>query len=276
MLKPDIDANGRLIIKQEVTAPTVYLDLFALMNIALNNNWENKFKTAIANKKGTLLFSWIHLLEFSDVTDKKQIKTMELFLDSLLDNLGFIDVVPKVVIEKENQKLQGNHQINPPGDERLLAFFGGINMRGQSLKPLTFDEILTKFNHPAIISMKKNFHLKFNSSIKKLQEKRQKDKKYSAKIKNLPKRMNLRAATRYIDYDILNSFIRENKIHTQNGWRDFYHTVVPLAYCDYLLLDKEFANKAQQAVNKLTNNNYTAQTAKVFSDIDKFLIDFEK
>jgi hypothetical protein len=65
--------------------------------------------------EGAPLFSWIHLLELSDVTNKEQLKSYASFLDSLIENLGFIvDVVPAAVIAKENQKLQGDNNVKPP------------------------------------------------------------------------------------------------------------------------------------------------------------------
>ena len=91
---------------QEITSPTIYLDLCALMDIVIKSNYRDKFKAVLFNKKGTLLFSWIHILELSDVTDKEQLKSYVSFLDSLIENLGFIDVLPAAVIAKENKKLQ--------------------------------------------------------------------------------------------------------------------------------------------------------------------------
>lgn len=268
-------SNGQPIKVQEITSPTIYLDLCALMDIAIKSNYRDKFKAVLFNKKGTLLFSWIHILELSDVTDKEQLKSYVSFLDSLIENLGFIDVVPAAVIAKENQKLQGNNNVEPPIDERLLSFFDAVIMNTKSIKPLSFDWLLTNLNHPSIIEYKKVFHLKFNSYLAESQEKKKRDKKYEARIKIVAKGANLPVATRYIEDDILKSFLREGKKLPPNSWRDFYHTVVPVAYCDYVLLDGCFANKAKNTIDRLRRNNYTAPMARVFTKINEFFVDLE-
>jgi len=275
MLKLDMDSNGQPIKIQEITSPNIYLDLCAFMDIATKSNYRDKFKAALFNKRGTLLFSWIHLLELSDVSDKEQLKSYVSFLDSLIENLGFIDVVPAAVIAKENQKLQGDNNVKPPMDERFLSFFDTVIMNTKSIKPLSFDWLLTNLNHPVIIEYKKVFHLKFNSCLADSQKKKKKDKRYEARIEAVARGINLPVATRYIEDDILKSFLREGKKLSPNSWRDFYHTVVPVAYCDYVLLDRGFANKAKSTIARLRRNNYTAPMAKVFSKIDEFFVDFE-
>lgn len=276
MLKLDMDINGRLILKMEVVSPAVYLDLCALMNLAEDNILGNKFRTILNQRKGTLLIASLHLVELSDVLDAKKIGLYELFLDSLLDHLGFIDVAPNRVIKKENRRLMGDKNINPPGDEQLLDFFSEKMLSIQTIEPLTFRGFLAKFVRSDIADKKKKFHLQFNPDIEQLRKEKQKAKNYFAKINKVPQDMNRGALTKYIYYDIFSSLICENKDYSSNGWRDFYHTVVPLAYCDYLVLDKEFAHKAKTTVNRLRRNKYIVQTAEVFSvgKIGEFLDTF--
>lgn len=275
MLKLDMGSNGQPIKIQEVTSPKIYLDLNALMNIALQDNSREKFKAMLVTKKGTLLFSWMHLLELSDVTDKEQLRFYVSFLNSLIENLGFIDVVPAAVIAKENQKLQGDNNVNPPIDERLFSFLDTIIKNAKSINPLSFDWLLTNLNHPVVVEHKKQFHLKFNSSLVASREKKGKDNKYGAKLKAVEKEATLPFATRYIEKDILNSFLREGNRLPSNSWRDFYHTVVPVAYCDYVLLDRGFVHRANSTIDRLRRNNYTAPMAKVFSKIDGLFGDLE-
>lgn len=127
-----------------------------------------------------------------------------------------------------------------------------------------------------IADKKKKFHLQFNPDIEQWRKEKQKAKNYFTKIKNVPQDMKRGALTKYIYYDILSSFICENKNYSSNGWRDFYHTVVPLAYCDYLVLDKEFAHKARNTVDRLRRNKCIVQTAAVFpvGKIGEFLDTF--
>jgi hypothetical protein len=54
MLKLDMGSNGQPIKIQEITSPNVYLDLCALMDIAIKDNYRDKFKAVLFNKKGTL------------------------------------------------------------------------------------------------------------------------------------------------------------------------------------------------------------------------------
>lgn len=265
--------KGELTVSQTVTSPSIYLDLCALMDIALNNCLSSQFRKAILHKNGTLLFSYMHLLEFSDITDKTQLGIIGSFLDSLLEHFGFIDVIPENVIKKENQRILGNKNIYPSVDESLIMRF--VSLKSKSLKPLiSFSDLLNMLNHNELKLMKKNFHIRFDSVIAELRRRKREDRKFSLRISSAAQGMDANIATRYIEQELLNLFIKENNIITSNSWRDFYHTIVPLAYCDYVLFDKQFSHIAKQISMRL-NKERNLKIARVYSKINTFINDFK-
>ena len=79
-------------------------------------------------------------------------------------------------------------------------------------------------------------------------------------------------ATRYIYHETLLSLIRDDMPMNSNHWRDLYHMVVPLAYCNLILLDGAWATRANSVKKRLQKHGYKAEMAQIFCEIksDKF------
>jgi len=276
MLTLNIHSNGEIQIVQKMEAPAVYLDHWAAMDIAENQESADRFKEIILRRQGTLMLSWINLLEFSEIKKKRQIEQVETFLESISPRLGFIDVIPKHVINKENECLRGARTTAPQVDSLLLSFFG--KMQRTSMDPLNPKGLFSNLNHQKLKEMNRKFHLQSSGIIRDRRKRVKNNPILQSQIKKVPQGKNIHTLTRYIDCDILSSLIRDTNSHIpdSNDWRDYYHTVVPIAYCNYVLLDKGWSHKANESICRLRKYGYTSEMAKVFSkkDIDKFWIAF--
>ncbi len=62
-----------------------------------------------------------------------------------------------------------------------------------------------------------------------------------------------------------------------NDWRDYFHMVVPMAHCDFLLLDNTWWSIATQVQHLLRKEGHTAAMARLFSPrtLDEFLSTLE-
>ena len=74
-------------------------------------------------------------------------------------------------------------------------------------------------------------------------------------------------------------FIRDKfNLSNPNHWRDFVHMVVPVAYCDFALLDKAWATKARQVISRISNPEHPIKMANVFSprELADFWVTFDE
>jgi hypothetical protein len=89
----------------------------------------------------------------------------------------------------------------------------------------------------------------------------------------IPAGMSIPWATRYIFREAVCLLIRDNiDLSHSNHWRDLLHMVVPIAHCDFVLLDRAWATKARQVVTRISNPKHPIKTAGIFSS--KGLADF--
>ena len=80
----------------------------------------------------------------------------------------------------------------------------------------------------------------------------------------MPLGPHIQHATRYIDVEAGRYLVRDRINMSSQDWRDYFHMVTPLAYCDVVLLDRRWANKAQEMVRRLRRAGHRAQMAQVF------------
>jgi len=67
---------------------------------------------------------------------------------------------------------------------------------------------------------------------------------------------------------------------SSNDALDFLHGVVPIAYSDYVLLDRRWASLGRQAVQRLRNAGHETLVAEIFSgeqgQLEMFLLSLER
>src|SRR3954447_10783097 len=71
-------------VAQEISSPSVYLDHWALREISESSTLASRFTNAIHIRKGTLVLSWLNVVEFSRVSDQTQRSQA----DDMINRLG--------------------------------------------------------------------------------------------------------------------------------------------------------------------------------------------
>ena len=102
--------------------------------------------------------------------------------------------------------------------------------------------------------------------------------KLLARIKQAPLGPNLPCATRYVDLETARSLVRDSRLSlSPSDRRDLFHMIVPLAYCDFILLDRAWAGRAKAITQRLRECGHTAEFAQVFhgGEMEKFWSAFE-
>lgn len=264
-----ININGRIAVKidQITYPPTVYLDTWALFYFVRDNKLADKFIKILNNLSGTLILSIVSIIESMAIDDQEQIQNLYKFIDSM--GAAFLDFNFTRVIRKEKI----NKKISPAIDCGLLDSF--INIHNPE-NPLKVSEIFLAYRQdlengkvlnekweedlfPIVIRARNNINALSNA---KKRFRRRKEKANTCKFPCTEFLMET-----CFDYITIN----ENMEMPNKEWYDVLHTIVPVAYCDFLLIDKRWLNFI-----KSTGLEYP-KIAKVYAqrNLNEFLKDLE-
>jgi hypothetical protein len=262
-LKLQTNSSAPLWITPISSSCEVYLDHWALRDISCTPKLRERFLKALIGRNGGVQLSAMNILEFSKVTDTMQVQAAEEFLDELCpDHIGFIEIVPKTVIERENCILQGKPiEAAPHVDLKLIQYFA--TKTTGTIHPLSFRGFFSQA--PKLQEMCETFMNELEQPVLNAKEKARKPQ-YAKAISQVPRPdSRVLRATRYIDLMAARYLVKENIKIMPRNWRDFFHMIVPLAYCDFVLLDKAWVSIATQIQNRLRRNGHNTLSAQMFS-----------
>ncbi|MBI4245024.1 MAG: hypothetical protein HY606_13115, partial [Planctomycetes bacterium] len=121
MIRLSFNREEEIIITQQDSPPSIYLDNWALRHISEDGSLAQRFINCLKSRNGTLYISQMNLLEFSRVRDQRHVVEIETFLESISPQLFFIDVIPKNVIDRENIIIENNVAKEAPHNDFALA-----------------------------------------------------------------------------------------------------------------------------------------------------------
>ncbi len=266
--------NGKILAKIDQIAypPTVYLDTWALFDFIGDNDLADRFIKILNNLGGTLILSMVSIIESMAIDNQEQIQNLYKFIDSI--GAAFLDFNFMRVIKKEKiyKKIKGPFlEISPAIDCGLLDSFIKIH---KPENPLKVSEIFLAYRQdlengkvleenweqnlfPVIVRARNNINSLSNA------KKRFRKRKENADTYKFPCTEFLWESC--IDYTAIN----ENMKMPDKEWRDIFHTIVPVAYSNFVLIDKRWRNFV-----KSTGLNPT-QISKVYAqrNLSEFLKD---
>jgi hypothetical protein len=264
--------NGKIAVKIDQIAypPTVYLDTWALFDFIEDDRLANKFVKILNNLGGTLMLSIMSILESVGLKNQKQFQCLCDLIDSLgIDKVALLDFNFMRVITKE--KIY--KKISPAIDLGLLDSFIKIHKPENLLKvseiflayrqDLKNGKVLNEKWEEDLFPIVKRARNNTNSlSNAKKRFRRRKEKANTCKFPCTEFLMET-----CFDYITIN----ENMKMPDKEWRDIFHTIVPVAYCDFVLVDKKWLNFI-----KSSGLEYP-QIAKVYAqrNLSEFLKDLE-
>lgn len=274
MVKYLLDSHGQLRVEQWTVAPAVYFDHWALRRISEDGALRHRFTKALVRRGGTLMLSWLNLVEFTKVTDASQARAAEALIEDLLPNVFFFEVNPFTVIEAEDALLAGADPFPPHEDMQFLSAF--IALKPNSPRPFTAWNLFT-------IPLESGLHPRMDgpadTAVERVEALRaafHSDAEFESRVRKQPQGQPFQHGTRYV----LREFVRlvlldQSHKFSRNHAIDLIHSVVPLAYCDIVLLDKHWKAQAEKVRERVAAANMTFPVAKVFSakadEVSKFL-----
>lgn len=267
------EPSGRLRFDHYSPSPLVYLDHGPFMEVA--GRHADEFVSALTRRNGTLALSWLHFLERGNVDEKTTAPIDALVLRLWPNHLVFVEVIPEAVIIEEDKLLAGGPLIAPHLDGRLIDALWQTRAPGP-LEEMTPAGLLAAYRNPQIRDYQKKRWAeactviggairgaaqlyKSNPALKR---------KFRAPLSGKP----IPLPTRYI-YEEGVHYIIKNGHSTPNHVADFFHTVVAVSCCDYVVLDSNWREAARQIQDKVRASGLLTHEARVFSvkEIPKFL-----
>ena len=263
------DKDGtNLHIDHWMTYPAVYLDHWALGDLSEDDQMSVRFVGAMKARRGTLALSWTNLAEFAIGTNVDLARKAENFINANLPHIFFLEPNPFVVIDHENGHLAGGPPTPPHADQEFLkafVIFSGSNQRPSSLT-LTAHDLFQAAQDKGLAWRKDELGDTFIGRITALRGELENDVSFRSELKRPAQGSHVQAATRDILRELMRAFlIDKRKRVTRNDAMDFFHAVVSVAYCDFVLLDKYWETLVNRVRSRFRQVDASVPMATVFS-----------
>jgi hypothetical protein len=275
MLRYKEVTNKGVSVEQITGRPSLYLDQWMWCLLSEKSELRKRF-IEIGKKVGaTIMYSFATLVELALIEDTEHIKSIIDVMNSF--NYGFSDADPSRVIRREQnlEVPQGSafREMNPCCDAELIKNYF-LNVM-DPLKPFQISGILTRLREEGKSGTYREMGLRFANNLTPTVLKARQDPKALARAKKRhSKKELLRKKPPYtqdiyrlaLDFVVVNETMRM----TPNEWMDLLHTVVPVAYFDFVLLDKRWCHFVREVLPLKPPD-----IARIFSqsDLEKFLED---
>ncbi len=225
--------------------------------------------------------SWLNLIEFNKVTDDKQARKADALLDDILPQIYFLNLNFFTVMDEENKLQAGTEPTAPHADLVTLKFFVKHNLLKPNSLQLFPKQNLFSLAHKAKIETKfVCFADLIIGRIESLRNDYVNNREFSRAVKRVPKGKQIQRGTRFIASELIGGVLKNSSLtFDRNHAIDICHAVVPVAYCDFVLLDRHWTTQVEQARNRIIEGGMSLPIAKVFSErengVDHFLRELE-
>jgi hypothetical protein len=238
--------DDRVTIEQITSRPSIYLDQWMWCLLSEDSDLRNRFIKTADEAKATIMYSNATLIELALIEDAKQIDAIHEVMDNL--DYGFSDFNPSRVIKKEDElEIPGGgafYDLNPCCDLELIKNYF-LNIM-DPLKPFKLSAILPKLKGDVESNKFRQMGQRFEDLIPIVLKARNDPEALSMAKKHHSKKELFRNQMPYtkdiyrlaIDFVVMN----ENMKMPSNEWIDLLHTVVPVAYFDFVMLDKRWCH----------------------------------
>jgi hypothetical protein len=263
MLTISIDSDGRLTATQRDFSPTAHLDHWALRELSTTPMLAERFVAALKQRNGTLALSCTNLIEFCNVTDDQQAKQAEELLEASLPHVFFVEMDPFLVQKREDELLRGGPP-RPPHEDREL-FTALFRLKPQSVSVFTartlFDGVRSGIGRQA-----NELADTIVQQVDKLRIEHESDSAFQATLKRPATFQKIQRGTRLVLKELLRGLVLDRSTSlSRNHALDLLHAVVPVAYCDFVMLDKYWEDQVRRMRERLARASIDIPLAQVIS-----------
>lgn len=279
MVTLSINANGELEAGQRDMPPTVYLDHWALRTFSEDDGLATRLTTALEVRGGTLALSWANLAEFAKVADQGSSRQAEAFIEANLSRIFLLEANPFVVIEREDRLLASGPPVPPHGDQDFLRAL--VALRPTTPATFTAHDLLAAVQSEALAERGNRMADTFISRVTTMRDVAQADPVFESALRRPAKAEPIQRGTRFILRELVRALILDKgKKITRNDALDFFHAVVPVAYCEFVLLDKHWETQVGRVRSRFQASSIPVPMAAVFSrtknGLDRFARELER
>ena len=274
MIRYTIADSGSLRLEQFELAPTVYLDHWAVRLMSEDSSARRAFVSTLKARSGTLMLSWLNLIEFIQVADSRAHQQAEEFIEQVLPNVFFMEINPFQVISRENQLLAGGTPFPPHADCNFMKEFaclGSDSLSGFTaaglFQPMHGSKLDAEFCELADVVI---------DGIQAQRDEHTGNVNFQRIIRRPPSGPKIQRGTRYVLRELARTFLTDKTIKlTRNNAVDLLHSVVPVSYCDHVLLDAHWEEQVARVSARFTAAKMKVPMAQVYSrkdsGVDHFL-----
>lgn len=242
-------ADGGYQIRQYCRPPAVYLDHWAFRLFSEQPELRQALTNAIADRDGTLVIGRLNLLEFTRVKEAAHVHDAQKLVQDVLPRVFFLDIQIMDVVNRENTGGFGacgdmqmfEHFGRPLLDDfqqwRAIRLFDILNGKKEQYRA-AFEEIERK----VLATLNGYAGLDRRTVREALEESARRP------------RATLGLARALVD----EIFRDKRRALDQGDASDILHTVVPCAYCDYVLIDSEWRGYVERVRPRLTGGQHVA------------------
>lgn len=278
MIKLTTNKNNELELVQWDVSPTVYLDHWALRRFSESSTLAARLTAALKSRNGTLALSVLNLAEFTKVTMEEQARKAESLVEAILPRVFFLDFEPFAVISRENELLAGGLPTPPHADLEFLRMF--VQLKPRSLGPFTACNLFKAVQYSHLAERLDRLADTIVNRIEALRGKLDTDEAFQSTIRHPPSGLQIQRGTRFVLRELVRSLLVDKRTKiTRNHAIDLLHAVVPVAYCDLVLLDKHWETQVDRVRSRLNEAGISVPVGRVFSGkangIDRFLCELQ-
>jgi hypothetical protein len=273
MIQISSSDNAPFRIDQWCTSPTAYLDHWAIRELSESKALSVRLVEAVQARGGTVALSWLNLVEFSRVSNEAQVRAAGALFHALFPNLFFIEINPFVVIENEDKLLSGADPFPPHADSDLLREFFLLEQK----TPCPYDAV--QLFEVAQESDRSGKFCRLKDTVVKriiaVRDSLDQDQDLGRTLRKPAKASTTQAGTRDIVREIVRLILLDRRAPIRrNDAIDLMHTVVPVSYCDVVLLDRHWCTRVEQVRRRLEAVDAPFPISAAFSGRGRGLEDF--
>jgi hypothetical protein len=263
MLTISTDDHGRLVATQRDCSPTVYRDHWALRELSTTPVLAERFVAVLKQRNGTLALSCTNLIEFCNVTDDQQARRAEELLEASLPHVFFLEMDPFLVQKREDELLQGGRPRPPHEDPELFTTL--FRLKPQTVSVFTARTLLDGVRS-GIGRQANELADTIVQQIAKLRIEHESDPAFQATLKKPPTFQKIQRGTRLVRKELLRGLVLDRSTSlSRNHAVDFLHAVVPVAYCDFVMLDNYWEDQVRRMRERLARASIDIPLARVIS-----------
>lgn len=265
MIRYEINESGKLMLIQEIAGPLIYLDHWALRKLSEEPTLRAEFISSMRTARADLAISWLNIAEFSKLSSGSAHEVAESLVEELLPSVFFLETNPVTVWSNEDEQVQGRHQTPAHADVELLKQVASLRPSG--LQQFTARGLFGYVHGSDLATSLAELTGSMLRHIDALRTQYASDALLRRSARSMPPEASHPKATRQLFRELITTLLVDPKLKlTPQHATDLLHCVVPLSYCDYVLLDAHWEAQVSRVKTKLQRGGRDYALASVFSE----------